>query len=163
LAVAAGRGAFAGAVAADGAALIAVSVLASSALAGDAISPNEIAATLTPTRMLMLRSLEEYRITGSLTLTEVSYLTLIELIDRPLEQPPTISPPENPGESAIENLNPSRQDKKRHGNKPAHSRHLSCKAKFSPWSEQPGLYPYRSELCLCRRNQRRPRRELPYR
>ena len=60
-------------VAAGGAALIAVGVSTPCELADDAVSPSEIAATLTPTSMLMLvQRLLEYRITGSLTLTEVS-------------------------------------------------------------------------------------------
>jgi hypothetical protein len=65
--------------------------LASSALAGHAVSHND---TLTPTRIQMiLRSLYEYRITGSLTLPEVSYLTLIKLTDRPSVQRSTSSHP----------------------------------------------------------------------
>ena len=57
----------------SGAALLAASGLVSSALAGSAVSHIEMAATLTPTRIYMaLRSLYEYRITSSPTLTEVS-------------------------------------------------------------------------------------------
>ena len=66
-------GATEGCATAGGAALLAASGLVSSALAGSAVSHIEMAATLTPTRIYMaLRSLYEYRITSSPTLTEVS-------------------------------------------------------------------------------------------
>jgi len=53
---------------------------------------------------------------------------LITLNDRPPAQQATLSYRELP-EPVIENLSPSRQDKKRHGTTPACSRH--CRARLS--------------------------------